>query len=80
MEFEALTELYQLELDYHKALDNPDIKRRFRELVIEELQNRSFVDQAKFVHFNSDSTKSIRDGLIAAAKAHDLDPVRTYSE
>ncbi|MCU4973947.1 hypothetical protein OB955_14525 [Halobacteria archaeon AArc-m2/3/4] len=80
MEYEALVELYQLELDYHRALDNPDVKRRFRELVIEELQNVSYTHGAKFVHFDGRSVKTVRDGLLAEAKAHDIDPVRTYSQ
>ncbi len=80
MEYEALVELYQLELDFHRALDNPDVKRRFRELVIEELENVSLREGARFVHFDGGSVSAVRDGLLAEAKAHDLDPVRTYSQ
>lgn len=80
LEFDALVELYQLELDHHEKLDNPDIKGRFRELTIKELTNHTAVDGQEFVHFNQDSVRSIRDRLLAEMDKYDYEPAKKYSK
>lgn len=80
MEFDAIVELYQFAIDHHEELDNPDIKRRFREFVIEELTTYETEEIQQFVHFNRDSIEHIRDGLLSIIDQYDHEPAKPYSE
>lgn len=80
MEFESLVRLYEFELNHHEQMDNPNIKSRFRELVLQELTNRTRQQGASYVHFNESSVEEIEDGLLRLIDQYDHDPVKTYSE
>ncbi|MFB6187779.1 MAG: hypothetical protein ABEI86_13055, partial [Halobacteriaceae archaeon] len=79
MEFAALVELYELEQEHYEELDNPDIKRRFREIVIKELTDYTTEEGVRFVHFDRDSTHRIKDALLSVIDQYDHEPVKPYS-
>lgn len=75
MEFEALIELFELYERYYAQMSEPDIRRRFHDFVVEELE-----DSDEYVYFGAEAVTEIGEKLINRVDDLSDSEVSKYSE